>query len=393
MSQQYRNTRAEISHSHLIQNLHALQSLQTEGEFLCPMVKCNAYGHGAVAVSQWLVEEGVGSLGVALVEEALELRAHGIVGPDILVFGTFPPEAVPAFIEHQLTPVISNFRDLEALGKQIKPAQNLSVHLKIDTGMHRLGLDAEEVNQIPQSLKRHSGIQVKGVCTHFACAEDIGDPHSMSRQQLLVMSELEGRLGLVEPVVKHVLNSTALIGRKFHLDGNLYGNGQWSGLGCRPGISLYGCLDDAPLLSEQGQSWLFLNLKPVMTLIAELVKIKELSAGESLSYGATWQATKPSRVGVLAIGYGDGYPRLLSNRGKVLVRGSLVPVIGRVCMDYTLVDLSDLESDSFPQPGDEMILFGDKDKVIEATDLAQQAGTISYEIFTGISSRVPRVEV
>ena len=389
MQQQFRRTRAEISRSHLIDNLNALRNLQKEKEFLCPMVKCNAYGHGAFSVSRWLVEEGVEALGVALVEEALELRDQGISQPEILVFGVFPPEAVPAFVDQRLTAVISNLEDLVSMGTQLKSDQSLAVHLKVDTGMRRLGLDFEELSAVKNQLKKFPSLKVQGLCTHLACADDMGQTDAMSDQQLIKLNEMEKVLGLSKPVQKHVLNSTGLVSRKFSPQADK----GWENLGCRPGISLYGCFDDHASLNEQGRSWVFSNLKPVMTLVAELVKIKELNIGESVSYGATWKADKPSRVGVLAVGYGDGYPRLFSNLGKALYRGRLVPVIGRVCMDYTLLDLSDFELDSAPKPGDEVILFGDEQRALQAEKIAQEIGTISYEIFTGISSRVPRVEV
>ncbi|MCB0365126.1 MAG: alanine racemase [Bdellovibrionaceae bacterium] len=385
----FRQTRAEISKSRLLSNLRALKSLQHQGEFLCPMVKCNGYGHGALSVSHWLVEDGVDALGVALVEEGLELRRGGIANAQVLVFGVLPETAASCLQDNGLTPVVSTLEELKFLAKACKGRSAFSIHLKIDTGMHRLGFEWASLPMVRQVLVQNPSLQVTGICTHLACAEDMGQAGSMSVKQLELFQQVGGQLGL-SGVGKHILNSTALVSRKFLPDNQKV---QWANLGARPGISLYGCFDDYQSLNAQGQAWVDANLRPVMTLVAELVMTKRLNPGESVSYGATWTAKVPTIVGVVGLGYGDGYPRRFSNVGTVLCRGNRVPVIGRVCMDYTLIDLGEFALDSHPKPGDEVIFFGDAEKKISALDLAQSAGTISYEIFTGISARVPRREV
>ncbi|MCB0385865.1 MAG: alanine racemase [Bdellovibrionales bacterium] len=386
---QFRQTRAEISKSHLIANLRALKGLQEPGEFLCPMVKCDAYGHGALRVSKWLIEEKVDALGVALVEEGLKLRQNGLSEGRILIFGILPEAAAPSLLENGLTPVVSTVEELQFLARSSRGKSNFSIHLKIDTGMHRLGFSWSHLARVRKILGENTSLKVEGICTHLACAEDVGREGSMSARQIDLFRKAEGQLGL-SGITKHVLNSTALVGRQFL---SAQERKSWTGLGARPGISLYGCFDDFECLDEAGREWVDLNLNPVMRLVAELVMIKGLEAGQSVSYGATWTARKPTTVGIAAFGYGDGYPRRLSNVGTVLYKGRLVPVIGRVCMDYTLLDLSEMDLDSSPQAGDEVIFFGDEEKRLSAVDLAQSAGTISYEVFTGISERVPRLEV
>lgn len=385
----FRKSRSEISRSRLVNNLRALKSLQDPGEVICPMVKCNAYGHDAVLCGKWLEAEGVDALGVALVEEGIELRQGGVDDCEILVFGVMPPTALAAVQTYRLTPVVSSFSELSELAKSLSPAAALKIHLKFDTGMNRLGLKRDDLGQVKRVLA-DSGqrLVVTGVCSHLACAEDLGQPNGMSDEQVHRLSEFQSELGL-GGVQRHLLNSTGLVARKFLATSRP----EWRGWGARPGIALYGCFDDFDLLNEPAQKWVKQTLQPVMSVLAELVMIKRVEAGERVSYGGTWRAPASGLIGIAALGYGDGYPRLLSNRGTALIQNQRVPVIGRVCMDYTILDLSRWNGDQTLREGDLVNFWGDSGGRLGAVEVAQQVGTISYEILTGISRRIPRVAV
>lgn len=255
--------------------------------------------------------------------------------------------------------------------------------------MNRLGLKQDDLGQVKRLLTEHRDrLVVTGVCSHLACAEDLSQSSGMSREQVHRFVEFQSQLGL-GGVRRHLLNSTGLVGRKF-MDSP---PPEWRNWGARPGIALYGCFDDFDSLNKTGQTWVKQNLQPVMSVLAELVMLKKVEAGDRISYGGTWRAPSPGLIGIAALGYGDGYPRLLSNRGVALIQGQRVPVVGRVCMDYTILDLSGLADGKVPHEGDLVNFWGDPEGQLGAVEVAQQVGTISYEILTGISRRIPRVAV
>jgi alanine racemase len=386
-----RNTSVEINRQALIANYRALKSLSGRDEFFCPMIKCNAYGHGAVRVGRWLFTEGVSCLGVALIEEALELRQAGLTQVDIFVFGIFHRDAARVIIDQNLVPVISTFEEIEYLRQALRRGETLKVHIKIDTGMRRLGFQPSQILDVRRHFEKASGLRLSGLCTHLVSGDDVGCQVSRSALQLEELFAIERLLG-TQTLVKHALNSAGLINRSFSSedDSSLR---QYKGLGSRPGIALYGGFDSRDCVSEAGKTWVDSQLQPVMTLAAELIMIRDLKKGESVSYGGTWEAGGPARIGVVSVGYGDGYRRAFSNRGKFLVGRHTVPVIGRVCMDYTMIDLSSLAEPEQPKVGDQLVIFGDSTKLLRAVDLAQDLDTISYEIMTGITARVPRREV
>lgn len=387
----FRNTSVEINRQALIANYRALKSLSGRDEFFCPMIKCNAYGHGAVRVGRWLSKEGVSCLGVALIEEALELRQAGLTQVDIFVFGIFHRDATRVIIDQNLVPVISTFEEIEYLRQALRRGETLKVHIKIDTGMRRLGFQPSQILDVRRHFEKASGLRLSGLCTHLVSGDDVGCQVSRSALQLEELFAIERLLG-TQTLVKHALNSAGLINRSFSSedDSSLR---QYKGLGSRPGIALYGGFDSRDCVSEAGKTWVDSQLQPVMTLAAELIMIRDLKKGESVSYGGTWEAGGPARIGVVSVGYGDGYRRAFSNRGKFLVGRHTVPVIGRVCMDYTMIDLSSLAEPEQPKVGDQLVIFGDSTKLLRAVDLAQDLDTISYEIMTGITARVPRREV
>lgn len=386
----FRNTSVEINRQALIANYRALKSLSGQDEFFCPMVKCNAYGHGAVRVGRWLSTEGASCLGVALIEEALELRLAGLTQVDILVFGLFQRDAARVIIDQNLVPVISTFDEIEYLRQALRQGETLKVHIKIDTGMRRLGFQLSQIFEVKRHFERAPGLRLSGLCTHLVSGDDVGCQASRSSIQVEELFAVERLFG-TQTLVKHALNSAGLINRSFSSE-DKFSLSQYKGLGSRPGIALYGGFDSRECGSKEGENWVDLQLRPVMTFTAELIVIRDLKKGDSVSYGGTWQAGGPARIGVVSVGYGDGYRRAFSNRGKFLVGRHTVPVVGRVCMDYTMIDLSSLAEPEQPKVGDQLVIFGDPTKLLRAVDLAQDLDTISYEIMTGITARVPRRE-
>lgn len=347
------------------------------------MVKANGYGHGDIECALRLQAEGAQCLGVGLIEEGLLLRQAG-VHCDILFYGVFDRGGAEAVVKYRLTPVISvlqQLKDLEEVSES-----TVDVHLKFDTGMHRLGISHDQVSEVFEFLKKSKRIRVRGLMTHLHSAEDLswGETSSAFRQlqafELLIKC-YEKIFGLKEVHI-HSLNSAALLGLTSELKKKLmYQHG------ARPGLSIYGV---APVQTE-------LKLQPVMILKSHLVRVFQVAEGATVSYGGRWTATRPSWIGVVPLGYADGYPRLLSNKASVLFRGLKVPQVGSVCMDYLMLDLTQaIEAKGevhFNGEDDEVILFGQDDSGEEITvsELANLMGTIPWEVLTGISERVHRV--
>ncbi len=392
MNSFFRQTRAEISKKSLINNFHLLRSLLDPEDFFCPMVKCNAYGHNAVSISKWLEQEGGLSLGVALLEEGIELRQNNVSQSDIYIFGPVYQEGVSAVVEHRLTPVITSIDEVKLFVsslRKIKPNFCLDVHLKFDTGMNRLGLNLSHVPELLSLLRSIKELRVTGLCTHLLCGEDLHQTNSQTIQQLNQFKEIEKNFGNT-PLKLHAWNSAALIEKSFLPQHNKF----WRGIGARPGIALYGGGELTELLSPQASRWVKDHLKNVMSLKGELIHLREVKAGQTVSYNGKWKAQRNSVIGVIACGYGDGYRRSLSPQARVQIGNQLVPVVGNICMDYFMVDLTDLNSVSLPRVGDLVLLLGGSfDSGVTSVDWAHRLNTLSYEVMTGITSRVPRLEV
>ncbi len=343
---------------------------RAEGRKILAVVKADAYGHGAVRVSGRLLKLGAEMLGVALVEEGRELREAGIDAP-ILVMGALFREQVPAVIELKLTPVLYTMTVAQALSRAAEKQQaKVSVHVKIDTGMGRIGIAPEETPDFIAALRRLPGIDVQGLMSHFADA-DLRDKKFASKQldrfEALVR-ELDAR-GIGIPV-RHAANSAAILDYQRALFTMV-----------RPGLMLYGY---NPL--ETGGN---VDLEPVLSLVTRIAFLKSVSAGVPISYGRTFVTRRESRIATLPIGYADGYSRGLSNSGEAIVRGVRVPVVGRVCMDMCMIDVTDVPGVS---EEDAVVLIGSQGKErITADAIAVKTGTIAYEVLCGISSRVPRI--
>lgn len=364
-----RATRLEINTSALKQNITELQKINGEA-FFCPMVKANAYGHGVSIVAPALANLGLKHLGVALIEEAVELREMG-VSSEILVFAPLNPGDHVNIIAKKLTPVVGRFADLEELAK-IKSAH--TIHLKFNTGMQRLGFDDGDLAKLKARLSELPNLKVTGVSTHLTHGDESIDPSGPTHMQFKKFLQMSDGF----PGVRHAHKSASLdllAKEKF-----------FPQVGARPGISIYGLPHDGRKVGA--------GLKPVAAWRSELSHIHLVEKGASVSYGGRWVAPRRSKIAVVPVGYGDGYSRLHSNKGRMIFRNSIVPVIGSVCMDYTLIDLTDASAEGEPRPGETVTLIGSSEgKEILAVDLAEETGTIAYETLTAITSRVQRVSV
>jgi alanine racemase len=334
------------------------------------MVKANAYGHGTPSVACALAGEGSDAFGVATLEEGVELRQAGIRTPILVVAGIFLDQ-LDQFFENHLTPVVHELDGMQRLEEAVRnQGKTLDVHVKIDTGMGRIGFLANEMDGWLDELKKLKTLKLQGIFSHFSTAEDVAGDYT--RTQLVTFSNLVQRLraeGIAPPLV-HLANSAATItlpAAYFDM--------------VRPGIMLYGIYPSAAMANQ-------IELKPVLSWQTRIVQLKKVPAGTSISYGQTFVTERESLIATLPIGYADGYSRLLSNRGAALVRGRRAPVAGRVCMDLTTLDVTAIAN---VQQGDEVVLLGRQgDAEISADEMAAWANTISYEVLTSIAARVPR---
>ena len=371
-SEAVRPTRAEINMAHLRHNLRVVQRAAGNAR-VWAVLKADAYGHGAKAVARTLERAGVSGICVALLEEGIELRDAGIRIP-VLVMGGHYGRAWEELLHYQLTPVLHNIGQVEELAKEARFAglSEVCAHVKVDTGMGRLGLMPSEVNTFVLAARNHPEVRIDGLMTHLACAE-FEDGESI-QHQLNRFEEAENTLRNhgVTPSLRHAANSAAVFTcQRAQLDM------------VRPGIAIFG-VEPAPGLSDE--------LRPVMRVRTELVALRELRAGQSVGYGATWTASSTSRIATIPIGYADGLHRSLSNRGRVLVRGRLAPIVGVVSMDMTMIDVTEITGASV---GDECVVLGSQrgplgQSSISAAEIAERIDSVPWEVLTSISRRVPR---
>jgi alanine racemase len=366
-----RKTRAEISLTNLRHNFEFLKKTVGESRFICPMVKANAYGHGDVEVTKTLMAAGAERVGVCLVEEGAHLRRHGIRIP-ILVFDIFDDEAAKGIIENELTPVLSTWLQLESLARALQ-GKLWPIHVKFNTGMNRLGFDLADAERVKNFIAQKKCFLLQGICTHLRNGDDAGKSKGVSETQLKKILQL--RKIFNEAGIKfHALNSSAV----FSLS-SAKRLAQYADLGVRPGIGLYDSSTNK-------------NLKPVMQIKSQIVLSRFIEKGEKVSYSGRWTAKKKSVIGVVPIGYEDGYFRAYSNKAEMLFRGKRVPVIGTVCMDYTMVDLTKVCGGKLADVGEEIAILGQQGKdEITASELGGYANTISYEVLTSVGNRIPRV--
>lgn len=333
------------------------------------VIKANAYGHGMLETARVLSEIGVSRFAVALPDEGVELRLGGIRG-EILVLGATMPKAAREAISYDLTQTVFTPEMVEELEREAsRQGKTALVHIKLDTGMNRIGLrTVEEAQVIADALRRCPHVQATGIFTHFADADSPvdGKLNEFSREQLRRYCELRS---VFDPQIPaHAANSAvALLAPEAYFSM------------VREGISLYGY---PPVKTD-------LAFRPALSWITEVVNVKTVHPGDTIGYGRTFEAEHEMRIATIAVGYGDGYHRSLSNRGEVLIRGHRAPIVGRVCMDQTMVDVSDIPDVC---TGDEVVLIGTQEaETIDAEQVAAWAGTISYEVLLAATQRVPRI--
>ncbi|HIC95808.1 TPA: alanine racemase, partial [Candidatus Bipolaricaulota bacterium] len=350
-----------------------LKRLVGEKTELMAVVKANAYGHGAVPVARTVLRSGASRLAVNRVIEGVQLRQAGIAAP-ILVLGYACPGEAEAIVQHDLTPTVNTQELALALSKaSVARGKETPVHVKVDTGLGRFGLLPEEVVAFVKGLLRLAALRLEGIWTHFATADeaDKGYTHRQFETYRQVVERLEGE-GIHFPL-HHVANSAATLDLpETHLDM------------VRCGITLYGLYPSTEVSRP-------IALRPAMSLKSRVARIRTLPAGSSISYGRTYTTRRPTPIALIPLGYGDGFHRLLSNRGAVLIGGKRASIVGRVCMDQFMVDVSGIEG---VQEDDEVVVIGRQGgEEISAEEVAAWAETINYEVVTAITARVPRVYI
>jgi alanine racemase len=368
-----RPTWAEIDLNALALNFRLIRHHVGREVKVMAAVKADAYGHGAIQCAQRLQAEGIDWFGVALPEEGIELRKAAITKP-ILCLGGFWSGQESACLEYKLTPVVYRLDMIESFNRAARDAGIVAdVHLKIDTGMGRLGVPSDAAREMCDAVGRFQNIRVEGLMTHLAAADDGAQDFTNNQlarfQQVVDAFRAQG----FAPAYVHAANSAATFGYPQ----------SWGNM-VRPGGTLYGLCRDvlAPQIEQP-------PLRAVMSLRSRIMLLKDVGKGEKLGYGCTFETSRDSLIATLPVGYDDGYRRALSNRARVIVRGKFAPVVGRVSMDLTLIDVTDVPSVALD---DEVTLLGrDGDLSITAEELAEIVGTISYEIACGVSARVPRI--
>ena len=369
-----RPTHCRIDHAALRWNLRQIKKLIGRNVKILSMVKAAAYGHGAVAVARTLAEAGSDAFGVATVEEGIELRRARITQPILVLAGVYL-EQLDEFLRNKLTPVIYEAATLRALDKAVQARRTkLKIQLEVDTGMGRIGFPTAEIESWLPMVSQLKALSLEGVFSHFSDAESANEKHT--QKQLKDFHQVLNRLesAKIRPATNHMAKSAALITvPASHL------------AMVRPGLVLYG-MYPAPKMKKTKKR---IALKPVLSWHTRIIQLKRSPAGTCIGYGRTFVTKRNSLIATLPVGYADGYRRLLSNRAVVLVRGKRAPVVGRVSMDLTTVDVTDIRN---VQQGDEVVLLGRQgDARISADEMAAWANTISYEIFTSIGARVPRI--
>ena len=364
-------TYATVNLAALAHNLSRIERYLSPGCEVMAVVKANAYGHGAVETAQALARLGIGRFAVASLDEGIALRQAGL-SASIIVLGAIFEEQVSDLVAHQLTPVVSDGSILPTLAKAARshPAP-YPIHLKVETGMGRLGFSPEELLSLLDNHIVRSPLRVEGMMTHLADAD--GTDSAFTERQLGVLRAMLEHIrqrGLTLPLV-HAANSAAIV---------RFPEAHFSLV--RPGIMLYGYHTLPATIPAP-------DLRPVLSLRTTVVQLRRIPEGGTVSYNRTFVAKRPSRIAVLPIGYADGYSRRLSHRGSVLIQGRRAPIVGLVCMDMIMVDVTDLAP---VQVGEIVTLIGHQgQESIWADEVADWIGTIPYEVLCGIGSRVPRL--
>lgn len=370
----HRPTWAEIDLSALAANFHIVKKRVGPGVSVMAVVKANAYGHGAVECARRLEQEVTDWFGVALPEEGIELRSAGIAKPILCLAGFWRGQANEC-LQHKLTPVVYRLDMIEELDRAAGERGIVGdVHVKVDTGMGRLGVRFDEVADFANALNRFQNIRVDGLMTHFAAADEPScGPLTEDQIHRFENAVAAFREHGYVPSYRHLANSAAIFAQPT----------AWGNM-VRPGGVLYGLWRDILAPSNREE-----ELQSVMSLHSRITLLKWVPPGETVGYGCTFEASRKTLVATIPIGYDDGYLRALSNRGDAIIRGVYATVIGRISMDLTLIDVTNVPG---VELDDEVLLLGHDGKLeINAEDIAKTTGTLSYEVTCGISERVPRV--
>ena len=364
-------TTAEVDLGALAHNYHQLRQLTHPTVKFLAVVKADAYGHGAIPISKKLEELGADFLGVATVQEGIELRNGGIKKPILVLSGVYQEE-VEAALDYHLTPMLYRGDIAETLAAAARARDiKVPIHIKVDTGMGRIGVFFEEVPAFVNHVRKLENLEIEGIASHFSTADEKSASYAEEqlRRFLQVIEEMK-KLG-VHPPFYHIANSAAVV--------NLPA-AQFTVV--RLGIMLYGSYPSASLRDK-------ISLRQVMCWKSRIADLKKVPTGYPISYGRTFVTQRPSLIAAIPVGYADGYNRLLSNRGKVLVKGKRTPVVGRVCMDWTMVDVTDI---SGVEVGEEVVLMGGQlGDEITPEEIGEWIGTISYEILCSVGKRVQRI--
>ena len=356
---------AEIDLDALAHNIRELKD-QARGAMLTAVVKANAYGHGSRGIARAAIEAGAQRFAVISVDEGEHLRRASVTAP-ILVMGHSPASDARRIVELRLTPTINSQETaLDLAQAAVAEGVVQPIHIKIDTGLSRYGLPPQEAIALAESLRELPSLTVEGIFTHFATADE-GET-TYTHQQYKTFLEVAQRLPWIP--LRHVSNTASLLDMpEMSLDM------------VRPGMGIYGYYPSSQVSHS-------VELRPVLSLKSRIARLARLTPGQSVSYGRTWKAKRTSAIALVMCGYGDGLPRALSNRGSLLVRGRRAPIVGRVCMDMCMADVTDIPGVAVD---DEVVIIGRQgEEEIPADEVAELSATISYEILCGIATRVPR---
>lgn len=365
----------EVDLDNLVHNIRQIKANITNPTSVMGIIKADGYGHGSLEVARVLKEEGVDRFGVAVLDEGIQLRAAGIKEP-ILVLGYTPPQLFEQLLEYRITPTIYNYGDAVKLSElACAKGTKMRIHLKLDTGMGRIGLvSVQDSLDIVSNIYQLSSIIVEGIFTHFSVADERDKSYTKEQYKKYINFITALRKRGIDIPLCHAGNSAACIDLPdMHLDM------------VRPGIILYGLYPSDQVDKEK------LKLKPLASLRARIAHVKTVPAGTSIGYGRRYVSKATSVIATLPIGYADGYTRMLSGKASVLVRGARAPLVGNICMDQCMIDVTGIPD---VKVGDEVILMGKQDgQSVTAEELADLIGTINYEIVCMIGKRVPRVYV
>lgn len=363
----------EINLENIKYNIQQIIEQLSAATKLMAVVKANAYGHGFIPVAAAVINAGAHRLGVALPEEGKQLRKAGFKLP-IHVLGEVLPSQIPALIDFELIPTVSKIDSAQRLN-QLAGEKNIikKVHIKIDTGMGRIGVYPEAAVDFIKQINRFKNIEIEGLMTHFARADEKDKEYTFQQWEKFNYIIRKLKEVNIHIPIKHAANSAAVMDLP-QMELNLV----------RPGIMIYGLRPSAEVKEN-------VNLKPALSWKTRIIYLKDVNSGEGISYGTTFITKRKTKIATIPMGYADGYPRLLSNKAQVLVHGSRVPVRGNICMDQFMIDVTDIPE---VKVGDEVVIIGTQgEEKITAAEIAHLCNTINYEITTCISQRVPRIYI